>query len=341
MRSAGNLMQIAVLAAACLTTVAGTRAYRSFAIRRGIVASPNFRSLHQRPVPRGGGIVFSIICIAAVIGLSFTGTIDPNLLRALVVGGAIAALFGFIDDTKQVPALAKLFVQMALAGWLLVCFGGAPLVDVPLTPRWLDVGVSWVGLVWLMNLYNFIDGIDGLAAMGAVSLSAISIVVLLLGGGDRSVVLTLAALAVCSAGFLVYNWPPASVFMGDSGSMFLGFSFSTLIAATLLGGDLRLSTWLVIFGYVAGDTTTTTTVRMFVADKWYGEHRSHAYQNLARIWGSHLRVVRGVTLYHLLWLLPLAVWSVFAPSAAPIAAVLALAPVVLWTLRYGPLLSSS
>jgi Fuc2NAc and GlcNAc transferase len=334
-------MQLGVLAAACLTTVAGTRAYRSFATRRGIVAPVNFRSLHQRPVARGGGIVFATVCIGAVIALSLTGVVDPRLLRALVVGGVVAAVFGFVDDTRSVHAAVKLCVQMALAAWILVCFGGAPLVDLPLTPRWLDVGASWMGLVWLMNLYNFIDGIDGLAAMGAVSISAISTIALLLAGGDAGVVPILAALALCSAGFLVYNWPPASIFMGDAGSMFLGFSFGAIIAATLLGGDLRVSTWLVIFAYFAGDTTTTTTLRMFVTDKWYGEHRSHAYQNLARIWGSHLRVVRGVALYHLLWILPLAVWSVLAPSAAPFAALLALAPVVAWTLRYGPLLSSS
>jgi len=334
-------MQIAILVAAYLATVVGTRLYRGFAITRGIVANPNFRSLHQRPLPRGGGIVFSVVCIAAVIGLSFTGAVDPRLMRALVAGGFVASVFGFVDDARHIGPLAKLLVQLALAGWVLLCFGIRPLVDLPWTPRWLDIAVSWMGLVWLMNLYNFIDGIDGLAAVGAVGICATAIVVLLLSGGDRSVILIFAALAVCSSGFLVFNWPPATIFMGDSGSQFLGFCFGALMGATMIQGDVRLWSWLITFGYFAGDTTTTTVVRMFVADKWYGEHRSHAYQNLARIWESHLRVVRGVSLYHLLWLLPLAVLSVLAPPVAPLAAVLALVPVVLWTLRYGPMLSSS
>ena len=94
----------------------------------------------------------------------------------------------------------------------------------------------------------------------------------------------------------------------------------TEIFFLLRAGDVSLWPWLIIFGYFAGDTTTTTILRMFVANKWYGEHRSHAYQNLARIWGSHLRVVRGVALYQLVWLLPLAVWSVLTPSIAPVAA---------------------
>jgi Fuc2NAc and GlcNAc transferase len=341
MRSADSLVQLGVLAAAGLTTVVATRTYRAFAIRRGIVAPLTFRSLHDRPIPRGGGIVFSVVCLAAVIALSFTGAVNAQLVRTLVVGGMVAAIFGFVDDTRHVPAAGKLAVQMALAVWVLYGFGGAALVDLPLAPPWLDVAASWLGLVWLMNLYNFIDGIDGLAAMGAVSLSTIAIVALLLGGGDPSLVLVLVALALCSAGFLVYNWPPASIFMGDAGSMFLGFSFGTLIAATLSTGSLSLSTWLVIFGYFAADTTTTTTLRMFLVNKWYGEHRSHAYQNLARIWQSHLRVMRGVALYHLLWLLPLAVWSVLAPAWAPAAAALALVPAIVWTLKYGPLLSRS
>jgi Fuc2NAc and GlcNAc transferase len=142
-------------------------------------------------------------------------------------------------------------------------------------------------------------------------------------------------------GFLLFNWPPASVFMGDSGSLFLGYCCGVLIAKTVSDGQISLWTWLIIFGYFGGDTTTTTLLRISFIRRWYGAHRSHAYQNLARIWKSHLKVVWGVTLYHLLWLLPLAVWSCVMPSTAPLATSLAFAPVVFWTIRYGPRLSSS
>lgn len=98
---------------------------------------------------------------------------------------------------------------------------------------------------------------------------------------------------------------------------------------------------MIIVGYLAGDTTTTSIVRMFVTQKWYGEHRSHAYQNLARMSGSHSRVVLGVSLYHVAWLLPFVTWSTLQPPMAPLAAAVALAPVVVWTLLHGPLQSSS
>ena len=285
--------------------------------------------------------MFSLACITTVIGLSFTSGFDARLVRAIVWGGVVATVFGFVDDVIHLGARNKLLVQIALAAWVLVCFDGRPLVDLPFMPRWLDQALSWLGLVWLMNLYNFMDGIDGMAASGAVIISGTSILVLLLGGGDGSLVPIFATIALCSAGFLVFNWPPASIFMGDAGSLFLGFCFGALMAGTISRGEIGLWSWLIIFGYFAGDTTTTALVRLFVTKKWYGAHRSHAYQNLARISGSHLKVVRGVSLYHLLWLLPLAIWSVFTPPAAPIGAVLALLPVVLWTLRHGPLLSSS
>jgi glycosyltransferase WbpL len=341
MPTAGNVASFAILGGACLATVGGTRAYRSFAVRRGILANPNFRSLHERPIPRGGGIVFSLSTIAAFVALGLTAGIDPRLLRALVVGGTAATVFGFVDDAMHIGAKTKLLFQGALAAWTLLCFGGTPLVDLPFTPRVLDLAVSWIALVWMINFYNFIDGIDGMAATGAILISATAILVLVLSGGDPRLLPVFGAIAVCSAGFLVFNWPPASIFMGDSGSVFLGFCFGALMAGTLSTGGLSLSTWLVLFGYFAGDTTTTTLLRMFVAERWYGEHRSHAYQNLARIWASHFRVVRGVILYHVLWLTPLAVVSALAPPLAPFCAAMALVPVVAWTLRYGPLLSSS
>ena len=198
-----------------------------------------------------------------------------------------------------------------------------------------------------MNVYNFIDGIDAMAATAAIFVSAAAALVLFVEGtqkempADVGVMLVFGLVAVCSFGFLIFNWPPASMFMGDSGSLFLGFVFGAMIAKTVLDDQMSMWTWVIIFGYLAGDTTTTTILRIFVTSKWYGEHRSHAYQNLARIWGSHLTVVVGVTLFHLLWILPLAIWSALMPATAPLAALFALLPVVLWTLRNGPMRSSS
>jgi len=332
---------VLVLAAACLATIGGTRAYSALAVRRGIVANPNFRSLHERPIPRGGGIVFALVCVTFVSAIAWRMSIGDGLILALVFGGGAAAAFGFIDDVVHLRATIKFGVQWLLAALVLAAFGGRPLVNLPFVPEAAALALSWLGLVWLMNLYNFMDGIDGMAGAGAVMISSSAILVVWASGFDSGLVMVLALVAVCSLGFLAFNWPPAKIFMGDAGSQFLGLSFGALITATVLRDQIGLFSWVVMFGYFAGDTTTTTILRIFVTKKWYAEHRSHAYQNLARIGGSHLRVVRGVMLYHALWLLPLALWSALVPSLAPVAALLALGPVVMWTLRYGPLLSSS
>ena len=141
--------------------------------------------------------------------------------------------------------------------------------------------------------------------------------------------------------FLFFNWPPASIFMGDSGSAFLGYIFGALILFTVKSGDISIWTWLIVFGYFFADTTVTQLMRIILVKKWYLPHRSHAYQNLARITGSHLKVTGGVVLYNVVWILPLTIWSVMKPDIALFAVALAIAPSLIFALKYGPFLSST
>jgi Fuc2NAc and GlcNAc transferase len=292
-------------------------------------------------MPRGGGIVFAIVFLGAAAVLWRAGFIDDGLVLAIGAGGIVATLFGFADDVVHVRATVKLLVQAGLAAWIVLSFDGKPLFDLPGVPAIVEAAASWFLLVWLMNLYNFMDGVDGMAASGGVFICTAASVALVLSHGDHGLVVLFGVLALSCAGFLFFNWPPASIFMGDAGSLFLGYCFGVLIAVTITGGQLTAWTWLVILGYFAGDTTTTTVLRLFLTRKWYGAHRSHAYQNLARVWNDHRKVTMGVVWYQVMWLLPLTVLSVLVPAAGPLAAALALGPVVVWTLRYGPRLSSA
>lgn len=327
-----------LLAAACVATVIGTLIFRKLAIRWGITAAPSFRTLHEGIKPRAGGIVFAVVFLCACLTLWTWGHLPARMAMALLGGGAVATLLGFADDVFNMGVRWKLLAQMTLSAWTLWVFGGSP-VDLPLTPAWLDASVAWLALVWLLNLYNFMDGIDGMAASGAVFLSVGAAVALWLTG-HVDLLLVLGLLAVTAGGFLVFNWPPSRLFMGDAGSVFLGYVFGVLIVSTVGQSQISMWSWMVLFGYFAVDTTTTTTLRMFLTDRWYGEHRSHAYQNLARL-HNHRVVVSGVTAYHVVWLLPMVVWSVMSPSLAPVAAACAWVPVILWTWRYGPRLSSA
>jgi glycosyltransferase WbpL len=334
-------LAIGMVVAAFAVTVGGTWRFRAMAIRLGNLAHPNYRSLHDRPIPSGGGAVFALAFLAIMGGYWL---VVPHELRtglSLLGGGAVAAFAGFIDDRVELAQPVKLLVYALLAAWILGCNEGKPLVDLPLTPWVVDVLLSWISLVWVMNLFNFMDGIDGMAASGAVFISMAMALALEAARVDTTLILVACLLSAVCLGFLVFNWPPASIFMGDAGSLFLGYTFAALIGNTVADGQLSPWTWMIIFGYFAGDTTTTTVLRMVSVRRFWQGHRSHAYQNLARITGSHFLVVRGVVLYHVGWLFPLTIWSALQPALAPLGAFLALSPVVAWTWRFGPRRSSA
>ena len=336
-------LQIALLSVA-IASFFGTYAYRRFALRHAVIAEINFRSLHAREVPRGGGVAFACVFSVATVAIWKLDEMPTWMLLSIGLGGAAAAAIGFIDDVFGIRADKKLFAQVCLALWSFGVFyehvyapdfstlGGAFQIALIL----LCLFVS----VWFINMYNFIDGVDGMAVGGAVYICIAAIVVLTINGADQNISYVFALLAASSLGFLPFNLPPASVFMGDAGSIFLGYCLGSLLLATALQGQISVWTWIAILGYFIGDTTTTGVYRFIFVRKWYGVHRSHAYQNLARILNNHAKITYGVALYHALWALPLAIWSAVDPGKGPLAAFLSLGPAVLWTLRFGPRLSS-
>ena len=339
-------MRHVVLAVALAATVGATWLYRAFAARRGIVARTNARTLHHEVVPRGGGVVFGSVFSLCVVLLWAVGELPLTLMLALGAGGAAAVTVGFMDDVHEITAPKKLGIHACLSGWLLAILYGpvyaTVLGDLPLLSRIVATAAAVLVPLWLINLYNFIDGIDGMAIGGSVFVCGAALAALAIGGSDRNEesALAFALLAACSVGFLFFNLPPASVFMGDAGSIFLGYTFAALLLTTVFTGQLALFTWITMLGYFIGDTTTTTLCRIFMVKRWYGVHRSHAYQNLARVLRSHAKVTYGVALYHVCWVLPLVVWCSRNPARGHIAAALSVMPSVFWTLRFGPRYSS-
>jgi Fuc2NAc and GlcNAc transferase len=322
-----------------LLSIFGTFYYRKFAIKHKILANLNLRTLHQKPTPRGGGVVFSFTFIISIAVLIFLDIIQKELISVFVFGSTFALILGYIDDLFSISSIKKLVLQFGLVFWLLYFIDGnifihqTGLIGV-LT--WLFVSLL---LVWLINVYNFIDGIDGMAILGAILISSTMLLALILTKNYSDLMLLFLVLLASCSGFLFFNWPKATIFMGDSGSIFLGFCFSALIVYSLTTNELSLITWLVVFGYYLGDTSTTTILRVFLVKRWYGTHRSHAYQNLARIKNNHFIVTVGVLLYHMLWLLPLAVMTVLKPNLGLFAVICAYLPSVIWTLKFGPLFS--
>lgn len=290
-----------------------TGALRRYALARNLMDIPNARSSHSAPTPRGGGVAIVASFLLAVPWLAVAGLVSWHLVWALLGAGAGVALLGFVDDHGHIAARWRLLGHFCAAGWALFWLGGLPAVMVlghAVDLGWAGHGLAAVYLVWLLNLYNFMDGIDGIAGVEAlcVCLGAAALYVLpgLAGGGQAGAIWLPLLLAFSVAGFLVWNFPPARVFMGDAGSGFLGITLGTLSLQAAWVAPQLLWGWLILLGVFIVDATLTLLRRLLRGDKIHQAHRNHAYQHAARRFGRHLPVTLTVAAINLGWLLPIA-----------------------------------
>ncbi len=319
--------------------VAGTALYLRVARRLGIVATPNQRTLHAGIVPRGGGVVVALTFLAGVTFLFALGELPGRWFLALAGGGLVITAVGFIDDVADLSMRARVVAHLIVALWAAAWLGRDLSVEVGtahIEMGWLGYAFAAAAVVCMVNLFNFMDGIDGIEASGVLWFSSGALAILEWRGGS-ALSAPIALLGVASAGFLLFNWPPARLFLGDAGSGFYGYAFSVLILVTMTTGEISLWTWIILLAYFLGDTTTTLVIRMWTVPRFYSTHRSHAYQNLARLWQNHRRMTLIVLAIDLVWLLPLAAASVKWPHLGPLFAATALSPVVGLAIKYGPL----
>ena len=253
-----------------------------YAIIRALLAStvssrfadqPNERSLHAQPVPRIGGI--GIVTVAIIVGL-LVG-LDIRLLGATLA----LALLSLADDWRGLPAAVRFATHFIAATTVVFT-----LLD-DTSGWWLLACV--IGVVWMTNLYNFMDGADGLAG-GMTMFGFATYAIAAAWGGDESLAMFCAALAVAAAAFLLLNFHPARVFMGDVGSIPLGF----LAAVVGLMGYVRglWPPWMpvVVFMPFVADASVTLARRLARGERVWHAHRTHYYQRLVRSGVGHMRV---------------------------------------------------
>jgi Fuc2NAc and GlcNAc transferase len=327
----------ALVLAVTLASWAGVALVRRYALRH-LLDVPNERSSHLQPTPRGGGLALTIAHVFGVFLATAFGLMDVRLAVALAGGGLVVGIIGFLDDHGHVSASVRLSVHVLAFSWAVAWLGGLPPVDFGCGP----VDMGWVGtlllllyLAWFLNLFNFMDGIDGIAGAEALSMCLIASVLLLAVGGGSTVALPLILLAAATAGFLVWNWPPAKIFMGDVGSGYLGYTLGVLALWTVVEGWLTTWAWLILGGAFLADATVTLFVRARSRVTLTEAHRSHAYQRLSRHWGAHRPVTLAFAAINVLWLGPWALVATVLPKYGAVAAVVALVPLFLAALRLG------
>jgi Fuc2NAc and GlcNAc transferase len=273
----------------------------------------------------------------SLVVLRLSGELRGPLAWALAGGGFAMAVVGFIDDRWTLPARVRFPVHLAAAA------AAALLIGVPRDilggfigqAGWLVWAVIVIAMVWATNLFNFMDGIDGIAALEAAFFASAAAGLNAHLAGDPGLTTAMLALAGASLGFLVWNWPPARIFMGDVGSGFLGFELAACALAMSGRTPVAVQVTLILAAVFVVDASVTLVRRMVRGDRWFEAHRMHAYQHLAQRFGSHRSVTLLVGLTDLAWLLPWAIAAAEYPEHAMLCVTLAYLPLVILALAAG------
>ena len=265
------------------------------AILSRLLDYPNARSLHQRPVPRTGGLAMLAGMMTGVLLIMFATAAGPPLqtFGFILAGLAPLAFVSLVDDRRGVAAKWRILVHL-LAAVSLLAAGLAPdRFELPGLawpfPAWAAIPLTLLFIVWMINLYNFMDGMDGFAGgMAVIGFATLA----WLGRADAGFVAVCLTVAAASAGFLAHNFPPAKIFLGDTGYTTLGFLAA---ACSLWGSKVGLFPFwvaLLAFSPFITDATVTLLRRLLRGEKVWEAHRTHYYQRLVLLgWGQRRTVL--------------------------------------------------
>jgi UDP-N-acetylmuramyl pentapeptide phosphotransferase/UDP-N-acetylglucosamine-1-phosphate transferase len=264
----------------CLTT----RVLIPVLARREILDRPNERSSHREPTPRGGGVAIIAVTLLCWIALARAGLVSSTVL-GITAGAVLLGAVSWIDDLRSLSPAVRLLAQAA-----------AVAIGVSLLPGPRDLfvlaatGLLWV---WWINLFNFMDGIDGLAGSEAGAIGAGLLVFASVGAGNDPALQILSATVIgAAAGFLVWNWSPARIFLGDVGSVPLGYLLGFLLLDLALRGRWKIA--LILPLYFLADATITLARRLLRGERVWRAHREHFYQQAVRLGLGHPAVVKRV-----------------------------------------------
>ena len=253
---------------------------------------PNQRSSHVRPTLRGAGLMLTPVAVGAVGGIGLYGPDPPASAVAIAVLALALGLVSWLDDRRGLAVPVRLVAHAgAVAAALYVMRGNGAFFGGLLAPE-LDLALAGLLWLWFVNLFNFMDGIDGIAGAETAVLGFGVAVVAALSGAGGGLSLIGTSFVAIATGFLWCNWPPAKVFLGDVGSIPLGYLLGWLLL--LLAQQGLWAAALILPLYYLTDATLTLALRILRREKFWQAHRQHFYQRAARGGMGHAGVSRAV-----------------------------------------------
>lgn len=268
--------------------------YCNYAVKKGILDMPNSRSAHKVITPRGGGFPLLLLWSALLAAAGYFFHLSYQAIL-IFIPAIIIGYLGYIDDKKSLSAWFRLLVQALCAVALLFILGANKeyLLALNFLPIWAVFALLAVGVVWFTNLFNFMDGMDGIATSEALFFFGLASYIFWYLGSDVLMLLSWGMVALLG-GFLVWNWPPAKIFLGDTGSGFLGMLMATMALISVAWHDVSIFVWLIASGVFWFDASVTLIRRLLSKENILTAHASHAYQRLLQRQFSHRTVLLSI-----------------------------------------------
>jgi UDP-N-acetylmuramyl pentapeptide phosphotransferase/UDP-N-acetylglucosamine-1-phosphate transferase len=299
------MIGIVIFAIVFCASYIGVRIIRKWSLERQLLDIPNERSSHTVPVPHGGGLIIVIICLLSYVPITLYAQLHAvegqpvPFSWGYFTGAILIALISFIDDIHPISIIWRLLVHSIAAILVIVdvdTWHGITMLG-HLSLGNFGYVLTFIWIVWMVNSFNFMDGIDGLAGLQAV-IAGLGWIVLGYILDMPAIYLFSGIIASASLGFLVHNWNPANIFMGDVGSAFLGFTFASLplLARTIAikSPDLLPIAAVLFVWFFLFDSVVTLVRRALRGERIWTAHREHLFQRLVGSGMSH----RAVTIIY-------------------------------------------
>lgn len=282
----------------------------------GMVDVPNKRRAHQKITPRGGGLAVAFVII--VFGPIFEILITKSLIFSskIVPIFFIISLVSFIDDIRNIPVFIRLIIHLFCSALSIFIFLYPATILHQELPLYLDFILATIGLTFFLNIYNFLDGVDGITAIESIHLSLTTLVICYLRYdiiiNVNFIIIITTLICAAASSFLIFNWPPAKIFIGDVGTITIGFLLGLVLLFIAASGERLFASAAIASLYYIADGGLTILIRLFNKEKIWQPHLKHFFQKAVKKGMSHQQVVCRIIICNA-FLMLLAINALYAP----------------------------